>query len=75
MSLTSGNQLIFVFAELALNNLLNKIDRYIHVAACLLRADDTALYGDRHFDLLTFLLHTERYDDFCFRSEVPFKFS
>src|SRR5699024_8936497 len=75
VSLAPGYQLVFVFAELTFDDLLDKIDGDIHIIACLLRTDGISLYGDRHLDLLTFLLHTEGYDDFCFRSEVPFKFS
>ena len=75
MSLALCDQLVLVFAELSLDDLLHEIDGYVHIIACLLRADDIALDRDRHLDLLTSFLHAECYDDFCFRSEVPFKFS
>ena len=55
MSLILGNQLVFVFAELAFNDLLYKIDGYIHVIACLLRADNVPFYGDCHLDFLASL--------------------
>ena len=75
MSLALCNQFVFVFAELAFNDLLHEINGYVHIIACLLRADDTAFDGDRDLDFLAPFLHAESYDDFCFRSEVPFKFS
>ena len=75
MSLASGNQFVFVFAKLAFDDLLDKIDGDVHVIACLLGTDDVSLDRDRYLNLLTFLLYTECHDDYCFRSAVPFKFS
>ena len=75
MSLASGNQFVFIFAKLSFNNLFYKINGYIHIIAGLLRADNVSFYRNGHFNLLTFFFHTECYDNFCFRSEIPFKFS
>ena len=74
MSLAARDQLVFIFTELTLDHLFYQVNGYVHVIACLLGTNDIALHRDRDLDLLPFLLHTERYDDFRFRSEIPFEF-
>ena len=69
------NQFIFIFLQLSFNDLLHQVDGNIHVVACLLRADDTALHRDRHFNLLPFLLHAQGHDHFRIRGEVFFQFA
>ncbi len=68
------DQLIFVFAKLPFDHLFYKVDRYVHVVAFLLRADEMALYRDGNFDFLAFFLDTECYMDFRIRSEIAFQF-
>ena len=53
-------QLVLILLKLSLDNLLNQINRHIHITADLLGTDDISLHRNRHFDLLTILLHTER---------------
>ena len=56
--LMSCNQFVFIFAKLPLDDLLNKVNRNIHIAAYLFRTDDVALHRDGHLDLLALFLHT-----------------
>ena len=67
-----GYQLVFIFPELAFNNLLYQINRYIHIGAFLLGADNVALYRNGYLNLLMFFLHTQGYVNFRIRSKVPF---
>src|SRR5699024_869064 len=61
VSLALCDQLVLIFAKLAFNDFLHEINGYVHIIACLLRADDTAFDGDRDLDFLAPFLHAESY--------------
>ena len=67
------DEFLSIFTDLALNDLLYQINRYIHVRAGLLRAYGVALNRDGDLNLLVVLLGAERYDDLCIRSEKMFQ--
>ena len=69
------HDLFFIFAKLTLYDFLYQIDRYIHIIADLLRADDIALDRNRHLNLLALLLHAHRHDHFGIRSKIALQLS
>ena len=73
--LMSGDQLVLVLTELALDDFLYQVNGYVHICAFLLGADQSALDRDGDFNLLVFSLYAQGYMDFRIRSKIPFQFS
>ena len=55
--LVFGDQFVFIFPELAFDDLFYQVNGYIHVVTFFFRADDPALYRDGNFDFLAFSLN------------------
>ena len=76
---TAGKPILEVIRGAGLHNIFVVVTRYFGGTLLgtggLVRADNVSFYRNGHFNLLTFFFHTECYDNFCFRSEIPFKFS
>ena len=72
----SGDQLVLVLAELALNDFLysRSMDTYMSVLSCSERISPP-FDRDGDFNLLVFSLYAQGYMDFRIRSKIPFQFS